>query len=143
MDYSISTDKTKLDIDLIHNFLCYRSYWAKGRSLEDVKKSIENTLCFGVFDRDGRTVGFTRVLTDDVAFAYLMDVFILESYRGQGLGKYLLQHVIHQSGIEAKVWMLGTADAHSLYEKFGFQSLKPGNQYMIRRDQGFQLSERA
>jgi GNAT superfamily N-acetyltransferase len=134
MDYTISTDKAKLDIPLIHDFLSNHSYWAKGRSLAAVKTSIENTHCFGLYDRDDHMIGFTRVLTDGVAFAYLMDVFILESYRGRGLGQYLLDHVLHHSGIQAKVWMLGTADAHSLYEKFGFQSLETGTRYMIRRE---------
>ena len=132
MDYTISTDKAKLDIPLIHDFLSNRSYWAKGRSLAAVKTSIENTRCFGLYNRDDHMAGFTRVLTDDVVFAYLMDVFILEPYRGQGLGQYLLDHVLHRSGIQAKVWMLGTADAHRLYEKFGFQSLETGTRYMIR-----------
>ncbi|MEM9452069.1 MAG: GNAT family N-acetyltransferase [Cyanobacteria bacterium P01_E01_bin.6] len=134
MDYTISTDKTKLDIPLIHDFLSNRSYWAKGRSLEEVKTSIDNTICFGLYDRQGCTIGFTRVLTDGVAFAYLMDVFILEPYRGQGLGQYLLEYVLYHSGIQPNMWMLGTADAHSLYEKFGFQSLESGNRYMTRRE---------
>lgn len=134
MDYTISTDKARLDINLIHDFLSNRSYWAKRRSLAAVKTSIENTHCFGLYDRDGQMIGFTRVLTDSVAFAYLMDVFILEPYRGQGLGQYLLDHVLHHSGIQAKVWMLGTADAQGLYEKFGFQSLEAETRYMIRRE---------
>jgi GNAT superfamily N-acetyltransferase len=79
-------------------------------------------------------VGFARVLTDHVVLAYLMDVFILESYRGQGLGKHLIEHVLHHSGIRAKGWMLGTADAHSLYEKFGFQSFQAENRYMSCRE---------
>ncbi|MEM1309304.1 MAG: GNAT family N-acetyltransferase [Cyanobacteria bacterium P01_H01_bin.153] len=132
MDYTISTDKAKLDILLIHNFLSNHSYWAKGRSLAAVKTSIESTQCFGLYDLDNRLIGFARVLTDGVVFAYLMDVFILESYRGQGLGQYLLDHVLHRSGIQVKTWMLGTADAQGLYEKFGFQSLETGTRYMIR-----------
>lgn len=134
MDYTVSTNKARLDINLIHDFLSNRSYWAKGRSLEDVKKSVENSICFGLYDRQDRTIGFTRVLTDGVAFAYLLDVFILEPYRGRGLGKYLLEHVLYHSDIQAKVWMLGTADAHRFYERFGFQSLESGNRYMTRRN---------
>ena len=136
MEYSISTDKDKLDIKVIHDFLCNRSYWAKGRSLEEVKKSIDNSICFGVCDRLGHTIGFARVVTDDVLFAYLFDVFILESYRGQGLGKRLVDYVLNDSGIQAKVWMLATTDAHSLYEKFGFHPIEVEQQYrhMILRD---------
>jgi hypothetical protein len=83
MEYSISTDKSKLDIFAIHDFLCNRSYWAKGRSLENVKKTIDRSFCFGLFDSRGQMPRFARVVTDYVAFAYLMDVFILEEYRGR------------------------------------------------------------
>jgi GNAT superfamily N-acetyltransferase len=134
MGYTISTDKARLDINLIHDFLSNRSYWAKGRSLKDVKTSIENSICFGLHNRDDQMVGFARVLTDHIVLAYLMDVFILESHRGQGLGKHLIEHVLHHSGIRAKGWLLGTADAHSLYEKFGFQSFQAENRYMSCRE---------
>ena len=141
MDYTISTDKARLDINLIHDFLSNRSYWAKGRSLKDVKTSIENSICFGLYNRDDRMIGFARVLTDGVAFAYVMDVFILEPYRGRDLGQYLLDHVLHRSGIQVKVWMLGTADAQGLYEKFGFQSLETGTRFMIRREAALEHEE--
>ena len=93
---------------------------------------MENCICFGLCDRQGRTIGFARVLTDGLVLACLLDVFILEPYRGQGLGKYLLNYVLHDAGIEVKTWILRTADAHSLYEKFGFQRLNSDNTYMIR-----------
>ena len=135
MEYSISTDKTKLDIVIIHDFLCNKSYWAKGRNLEDVKKSIENSICFGVYDRQNHTIGFARVVTDRVVFAYLMDVFILEKHRGKGLGKLLVQHVMQHPDIQVKVWMLGTADAQGLYNKFGFKVLDTRDRYMILREE--------
>lgn len=80
MKYSISTDKSKLDIDAIHEYLCNTSYWAKGRSVENVKKSIAHSLCFGLYDKSDQMLGFARVVTDEVAFAYVMDVFILEEH---------------------------------------------------------------
>ncbi len=135
MEYSISTDKTKLDIVIIHDFLGNKSYWAKGRNLEDVKKSIENSICFGVYDRQNHTIGFARVVTDRVVFAYLMDVFILEKHRGKGLGKLLVQHVMQHPDIQVKVWMLGTADAQGLYNKFGFKALDTRDRYMILREE--------
>ena len=88
----ISTDKTKLDIATIHAFLSKRSYWAKGRPLEIVKRSIEHSLCFGVYESE-RQVGFCRVTTDYVTFGWLGDVFILESHRGRGLSKWLMETV--------------------------------------------------
>jgi GNAT superfamily N-acetyltransferase len=122
-DLIISDDKSKLDAELIHKFLT-SSYWAGGRSIEDVKKSIENSDCFGVY-LDSRQIGFARIITDYVVFAYLMDVFILEEYRGQGYSKLLMNRIfddIRFKGI--KKWVLATKDAHSLYAKFGFEPLK-------------------
>ena len=87
MEFSISTDKSRLDIAVIHEFLCHHSYWAKGRSLENVKESIDNSLCFGLYDGAEKLFGFARAITDKVAFAYIMDVFVLEDYRGKGFGK--------------------------------------------------------
>jgi len=94
-NYTTSTDKSKLDIDLIHKFLT-TSYWARGRSLEDVKKSIENSICFGIYDGN-KQVGFARIITDYVVFAYLMDVFIIEEYRGKGLSKVLLAKIFNDA----------------------------------------------
>ena len=85
--FYISTDKSLLDIDTIHDFLSNRSYWAKGRSRETVEKSIAGSMCFGVFDAENKQAGFARVVTDYAMFAWLLDVFILEDYRGKGLGK--------------------------------------------------------
>ena len=76
MQYLISTDKSKLNVEAIHDYLCNKSYWAKGRSLDDVKKSIDNSICFGLYDSEGNTLGFARVVTDQVVYAYLMDLFI-------------------------------------------------------------------
>lgn len=121
----ISTDKSKLDIHLIHNYLSKESYWAKDRSIEIVKKSIENSLCFGVYDQDGNQIGFARVVTDYAVFAWVMDVFILPSHKGKGYGKQLMDFIIHHPDLQTlKRWGLATQDAHGLYQQFGFTSLK-------------------
>lgn len=131
----ISTDRDRLDIQMIHQFLSERSYWAKGRSLETVRKSIANSLCFGVYDVSGKQLGFARVATDYAVFGWLMDVFILEEYRGQGLGKLLIEAVTGHSALKnIRRLGLGTADAHGLYEQYGFTRLsKPENMMELLR----------
>jgi GNAT superfamily N-acetyltransferase len=130
----ISTDKEKLDIDSIHRFLSEDSYWAKGRSLETIKLSIENSLCFGVYVGD-KQVGFARVITDYAIFAWVLDVFILDEYRGKGYGKMLMGAIVgHDKLQNLKRWGLGTDDAHGLYKQFGFTPLsKPGNMMEIKK----------
>jgi len=120
--FYISTDKSKLDLEIISDFLSNRSYWAKGRSKETIEKSIENSLCFGVYDLENRQVGFARVISDYAVFAWLLDVFILENQRGKGLGRLLMTEIINHKSLQGlKRCGLGTKDAHSLYEKFGFK----------------------
>ena len=128
-NYFISNDKTKLDIIMIHDFLSNRSYWAKGRPIEKVRRCIKNSLCFGLYEEDGKQVGFARVVTDYAVFAWIMDVFILESHRGQGLGKMLMKHIMEYPALQdLRRWGLGTEDAHGLYKQFGFGPLtKPEN----------------
>ena len=121
--YSCSTYKSKLQIEMIHDFLSNRSYWAKGRTIAQVKRSIDHSECFGVY-RDNQQLGFARVVSDFTVYAYLLDVFILEHERGTGLGKFLMSCIMNHPEIQAKRWMLGTEDAHGLYEQFGFTSLK-------------------
>lgn len=128
-EYNISDDKSRLDLKLIHNVIS-NSYWAKGRSFEEVKRSIDNSICYGIYITD-KQVGFARVLTDFVTIAYLMDVFIIEEFRGQGLSKKLLDEVLFDSRFEnVKKWVLATADAHTLYKKFGFGEMKNSGKYM-------------
>lgn len=93
-DYSISTDKSLLDLTVIHQFLSQESYWAKNMPLELVRKAVDNSLCFGIYDDDGQQVGFARVITDYTTFAYLSDVFVVKDHRGQGLSKRLVQYII-------------------------------------------------
>jgi GNAT superfamily N-acetyltransferase len=121
-DYVISTDKTKLEIAVIHDFLSNRSYWGKGRTVEKVQKTIDNSLCFGAYDKENRLVGFARVVSDLTIVAYLMDVFILEEHRSQGLGKQLIGHIVNHPALQdIRFWRLDTDDAHELYRKYGFK----------------------
>jgi len=123
-NFYISTDKTQLDKNLITDFLSNHSYWAQGRSEQTIEKSIENSLCFGVFTSENKQVGFARVVTDYAVFAWLLDVFILEDFRGRGLGKMLMSAIMTREDLQGlKRWGLGTRDAHGLYEKYGFTSL--------------------
>ncbi|MDA9774449.1 GNAT family N-acetyltransferase [Saprospiraceae bacterium] len=116
----VSTDKTKLDRKLIYTFL-EKSYWAKGRSRDDIDISIENSVSFGLYDK-GKQIGFARVLTDYSVFAYIMDVFIIESQQGRGYGKFLMDHIMNfPSFSRVNTWALGTSTAHDLYRKYGFE----------------------
>jgi GNAT superfamily N-acetyltransferase len=120
-EFEISTDKKRLDLTVIHDFLSTRSYWANGISREVLEKSIENALCFGVYHQ-GNQVGFARVITDFATTAYIGDVFILESFRGRGLGTLLVKTIVgHPELANLRLWILGTRDAHGLYEKAGFK----------------------
>ncbi|MBL7818395.1 MAG: GNAT family N-acetyltransferase [Saprospiraceae bacterium] len=120
--YSISRDKSKLDPSVIHAFLT-ESYWSKGCSMQNVMTRIENSECFGVYAGDAQ-VGFARAITDKASFAYLADVFILESHRGQGLSKKLMAFILAQPDLSnLKRWLLATRDAHGLYAQFRFTPL--------------------
>ena len=131
--FVISTDPALLDVDFIHDYLYNQSYWAQGRSREMVVKSIENSLCFGVY-ADTQQVGFSRVVTDYVTFAWLCDVFIIQAYKGLGLGKWLVECVVaHPELQSAKNILLATKDAHELYRRYGgFDSLSKPEKWMWR-----------
>lgn len=119
----IDTDKNRLDVALITDFIGV-SYWATGRTVETMHTLIDNSLNFGVY-LDRKQIGYARVVTDYAQFAYLMDLFIIEAHRGKGYSKELMDFILnHHSLQNIKVWRLSTADAHGLYEKFGFTPLK-------------------
>lgn len=119
---TVSTDKNKLDVPFIQNFL-KDIYWAAGRTIEEVQTTIDASFCFGIY-LDGEQVGFARVVTDYVVFAYLMDVFIDEKHRGKGYSSILIDAMIKEPELQqVKIWRLATSDAHFLYEKFGFKPL--------------------
>ena len=122
-DFFISTDPSKFDIALIHDYLCNESYWAKNIPIDIVKKSIAGALCFAVF-QNKQQIGFARVITDHATFGYLADVFIIEKFRGKGLGKWLMQTIIQHPNLQGfRRWMLATRDAQGLYAQFGFKPL--------------------
>ncbi len=128
--FLISTDTALLNITLIHHFLDQLSYWGKGISLQTVQTSIQNSLCFGVYQHQ-KQVGFARLVTDKATFAYLCDVFILPDFRKSGLSKWLLQTIRHHPDLQnLRRWTLATADAHGLYEQFGFMRMKNQDRWM-------------
>ncbi|MBD2103807.1 GNAT family N-acetyltransferase [Leptolyngbya sp. FACHB-261] len=130
-EYLISTDAARLDLPFIHDFLTH-SYWANGRSIEVVKRSVENSLSFGLY-RESQQIGFGRVITDYATFAYLADVFVVEAFRGKGLGQWLLQVVIAHPELQGlRKWMLGTIDAHGFYRKFQFSQVRHPERLMER-----------
>lgn len=119
-NYLISTDKNKLEIDTIFNYLSVESYWAQHIPRAMVENSITNSLCFGLYYK-GEQVGFARLITDKTTFAYLADVFVLTAHRGKGLSKWLMQTIhAHPELQTLRRWLLGTRDAHGLYEQFGW-----------------------
>jgi len=133
-DFLISTDKSKLQIDVIHDYLCNRSYWAKGIPVEIVQRSIAHSITFGVYHQQEDTltqIGFCRVTSDLATFAYLADVFVLEEYRGNGLSKFLVESVLKHPDLQGlRRWVLATWDAHGLYAQFGFEPLDKPEYFM-------------
>lgn len=132
-DFEISTDPARIDVELVHEFLT-NAYWAKGIPAETVKKSIENSICFGVYF--GRQqIGFARVISDLATFAYLADVFIVPDFRGRGLSRWLMECIVSHPDLQGlRRWMLATQDAHGLYARFGFAPVKNPERWMERHD---------
>nr|WP_068891632.1 GNAT family N-acetyltransferase [Pedobacter panaciterrae] len=128
--FIFSDDKNKIDPIAIHHYLSTQSYWADNIPLEIVKKSIENSLCFGIY-KDTKQIGFARWITDKATFAYLADVYIEEIYRGQGLSKKLMSLMLFHKDLQGlRRYMLGTQDAHGLYAQFGFKSIEHPDRLM-------------
>ncbi|NOX43529.1 MAG: GNAT family N-acetyltransferase [Gammaproteobacteria bacterium] len=128
--YRVSTDKAKLQVDVIHRFL-ESSYWAENISRHIVEKAIDGSLCFGVYKDSAVQIGFARLVTDHATFAYLMDVFILEEYRGAGLGKWLMACIMEYPEVSGlRRFLLGTLNTHGLYSKFGFKPLAKPDIFM-------------
>ena len=143
-DYLVSTDPARLDLDVIHGFLT-NCYWAKGIPREVVARSIEHSLCFGIYDEtsgkvEGTTklvtpvaaqIGFARVITDFATIAYLGDVFVVESHRGRGLSKWMMECIMRHPALQGlRRWILLTGEAHGLYQQFGFTPVKSPERYM-------------
>ncbi len=121
-EYEISTDRNRLNLAMIHGFLT-TSYWAAGVTVGVVKRSIDHSLCFGLY-HNGTQVGFGRVITDFATTAYVADIFVIEAERGKGLGDWLVETIINHPDLDGlRLWFLGTRDAHGLYEKHGFKKV--------------------
>ena len=133
----ISTDKSRLDVTMIHAFLANESYWVPGISRSSVEKCIKHSLCFGVY-AEGRQIGFARVVTDYVRFAHLLDVFVLREFRGQGISKLLMSNILSHRELRTIVrYTLGTQDAHGLYAQYGFTTpANPERQMELLRPNG-------
>lgn len=135
-DVFFSADKKDMDLELIFNFV-HNSYWGKGRTFEEQNIAMQNTLNFGLF-QDGNQIAYTRVMTDKMFFAYLLDFFVLDDYQGKGIGKLLMTSVLDFPILKnIDKWMLATSDAHELYAKFGFEAVKDPSKLMDK------MSERA
>jgi ribosomal protein S18 acetylase RimI-like enzyme len=128
-EFFLSTDRARLDLDAIHGFLS-ESYWAKGIPREVVARSVENSVCFGVYKYD-QQVGFARAISDFATYAYIADVFVLEGFRGHGLGKWMMEAIFRHPQLQGlRRWSLVTRDAHSLYQPLGFTPLMKPDNYM-------------
>jgi GNAT superfamily N-acetyltransferase len=133
-EFVITTDTDRLDLEFIHGFLSTKAYWAIGRSFEVVERAIENSLNFGLFKGEEQ-IGFARVVTDYATFAWLADVFIVDEYRGRGLGAWLIEVITsHEQLQNFRRWLLATRDAHELYRRFGFTDLLEPQRWMERRN---------
>jgi len=128
-DFIIDTERSRLDISFIHQYLS-RSYWAEGISSEIIKKAIDGSICFGMYHAE-KQIGFARIITDAATFAYLADVFIDENYRGRGLSKWLMKVIMEHESVQGlRRFMLATRDAHGLYSQFGFTLLNNADRWM-------------
>jgi len=135
--YYITTDVSKLDVNVIHQFLSEESYWAEKIPKSIVEKAIANSLCFGLFYKDAQ-IGFARLVTDKATFAYLADVFIDANYQGKGLGKWLIETILAHPDLQGlRRILLATKDAHKLYEQCGFTSINNPERYMVYNPAGY------
>lgn len=130
--YRVTTERSRLDLNVIHRFLSEESSWAYGLKRAIMERGLQGSLCFGLYAPDGSQAGFARLVTDGAQFAYLRDVFVLSAHRGQGLGLFLSECACaHPDLTTVHNWMLATEDAHGLYAKLGFAHVAPGR-YMRR-----------
>ena len=130
-EIEITSDPQRMDLAVIHEFLS-QTYWARGRTLDQVAQTIRHSVPFGLF-LDGHQIGFLRVVSDQTVFAYLMDVFVLPEHRGNGYARQLLSHAIQDERfVGVSTWMLKTGDAHGLYAQHGFVVVPDAELYMVR-----------
>ncbi|GAA4757150.1 MULTISPECIES: GNAT family N-acetyltransferase [Flavobacterium] len=132
--FSISTDKSKLDVNSIHEFLSIKAYWCLNIPKEKIQTAIENSLCFGVYEAE-KQIGFARVITDFSTISYLGDVYILEEYRGKGLSKWLMETIMNYENLQGlRRWILLTGDAHELYRQYGWTNIADPTKWMELHD---------
>jgi GNAT superfamily N-acetyltransferase len=135
-EYTVSTDPARLDAGAVHAYLSVESYWAKGIPLETVRRSLEGSLCFGLY-HGAEQVGLARVISDHATYAYLCDVYVLPAHRGRGLSRWMMECVLRHPRLQGlRRFNLATHDAHGLYRQFGFQPLAHPGRHMerVRRD---------
>ena len=131
--YTISDEQERLQLEVVFEYLA-RAYWSNERPRAVIEKSLQHSLCFGVYQQT-QQIGFARVVSDHATFAYLADVFILESHQGHGLGKWLVRTILEHPALQGlRRWMLATRDAHGLYAQFGFAPLEHPDRYMSKFD---------
>jgi len=130
MKFYISTDKDKLDIQTVHKEVT-STYWGKGRSMEETMMTIEKSTCFGMYDKNDQQIAYARMITDGLIFAYIMDVIVFDPYKGKGLGKRLVEHILNQQDVKkVNTVALKTMDAHSFYENLGFKRVGDSKMWM-------------
>jgi GNAT superfamily N-acetyltransferase len=137
-EFTVDTDRARVDLAVVHGFLV-ECYWAKGIPRDVVRRSIDGSLCFGIYREGGGPradqVGFARAVTDRATYAYLADVFVLEAWRGRGLSKWLMECVTSHPDLQGlRRWVLATRDAHGLYRQFGFTEIQHPERWMHRWD---------
>jgi N-acetylglutamate synthase-like GNAT family acetyltransferase len=131
--YEVSTDPARIDLDYVHRYLSQQSYWAGAIPRDVVARSVANALSFGLYAADGAQVGFARVITDRATFAWLADVFIDPAQQGLGLGKALMDLIVAHPDLQGlRRFMLVTADAHGLYERYGFTAVENPERLMVK-----------
>jgi GNAT superfamily N-acetyltransferase len=141
-DFEISSDPARINVEAVHEFLT-NSYWAKGIPMETVRRSIEHSICFGMYFAQDQ-IGFARVISDRATFAYLADVFILPAYRGRGLSKWLMECIVAHPDLQGlRRWMLATRDAHKLYANYGFAPVQKPDRWMERHDPGVYAAKKS
>jgi GNAT superfamily N-acetyltransferase len=133
-DYLLTTDKSKLDLKMIHDFLAHESHWAKNIPFDRVKKSIENSLNFGLFYQ-GKQIGFARVISDFSTIAYLGDLFILKEHRGKGLSRWMLEEIMNHPDLSGlRRWILVTKEEHDVYQQYGWAMVARPENWMEIHD---------
>jgi GNAT superfamily N-acetyltransferase len=132
MTISVTHDRARMDVAMIYAFLSQGSYWAKNIPRQTVERAMDHSLCFGAFDSDTQ-VGFARVITDYATFAYVADVFVVESHRGRGIGKQIMHAIAGHPELQGlRRWHLVTRDAHALYAQFGFEPIDAPERHMMK-----------